>query len=91
MTGQIHLESYVAASQIVSNEISKKCTEWHNQIIAFKVFNDEEEFYPSTVSPKVDTSQVQSLSRNKERWDSLPEVDRRDFIARIVAETNFKI
>jgi len=30
------------------------------------------------------------MAKNKEKWDSLPEVEKRDFIARVVAEENFK-
>ena len=50
MTVPISLESYVTASELVEGEIEAKCTEWHNQIIAFKVFNDEEEFFIQTTT-----------------------------------------
>ena len=30
------------------------------------------------------------MAKNKEKWDSLPEVEKKDFIARVAAEANFE-
>ena len=75
VTTPIAEASYQRASEIISSEIQTKCDEWRDQITAFKVFNEEHS---------------QDMAKNKEKWDSLPEVEKRDFIARVVAEENFK-
>ena len=34
--------------------------------------------------------EVNALVKNKEKWDGLPDVERRDFITRVTAESDFK-
>ena len=41
MARPISLEAYQEASRTVSLEVQAKCDQWHDQIIAFKVFKDE--------------------------------------------------
>ena len=41
MTQPVQLQSYEKAYEIVSREIQEKCDAWRDQIIAFKVYNDE--------------------------------------------------
>jgi hypothetical protein len=75
VTTAIKETSYKQAAEVVAAEIQKKCDEWRDQIAAFKVFNEEHS---------------QDMTKNKEKWDSLPEIEKKDFVARIVAEENFK-
>jgi len=75
VTSGIKEASYKQAAEVVAAEIQTKCDEWRDIITAFKVFNEEKS---------------QDMAKNKEKWDSLPEVEKKDFIARVIAEANFK-
>ena len=34
--------------------------------------------------------EANALVKNKEKWDGLPDVERRDFLTRVIAESDFK-
>ena len=87
ISSALTLSEYETAISFEEKQIKQKCDEWHDQITAFQVFHDE--------SHLIDTEQgvdgqSSTMAKNKEKWDKLSEVERRDFMARVSSEAHFK-
>ena len=59
------------------NEVCSSANDWFDKILAFQVFKAEQDG-------------EEDITKIKEKWDQLQDIERRDFIARVKAESDFK-